>query len=146
MTILNNPMQTTVKINTPKEATVHFMPYMDRKTQKAIRKVVASFPNVNLTEAQSRFAEIGKIKDQKEQFKALQAISVDDQDAVFELQEVMVLSMTDKIVLEGRELDPDDFENFYNRMKNDDFVKISLCVSKIVGGTGEESEKKTEKS
>ena len=138
---------TSVKIQTPKPTTVEFIPYMNRGTQKAIRRVVASYPEVDLTAAQKKFAKIGDLKTQEEQMTALRAIPAAEQDAVLELQEVMVKNMAKKIVVDDEgELDSDEFARFFDEMRDEDFVKLSLCISKIVAESSKNSEKKTKKS
>jgi hypothetical protein len=137
-------MKTSVKVKTPIKATVHFFSYMDRGTQKAMRSVLSDYPQVDMGAAQEKFKKISDEKDEKKKLELLKDVSNDEQEAVFDLQEVMVRGLVEKIVREdtGAELPPSDNAWFFGRMSPVDFTELSLCVSEIVSQTAEE-EKKT---
>lgn len=140
-------MKTSFKVTTPQIATVHFLPYITRKANREMQKSLTLFPGVSISAAQKKLESVMQADDESEKLKRFGEITPKEQEAVFYVQEKMVTSIVDKIVLENEtELDQNEFQLFFDRMNESDFAELGKIAGVIVKKDREKSEKKTSKS
>ena len=97
-----------------------------------------------MKEAEKKFKDVVGAKTEKLKIEKFKLITEDEQSAIWEVQEVMVKSMVEKIVKEnGEVVSLNEFGSFFERMTDVEFAKLGEIAGAIVKEERSNTEKKS---
>jgi len=144
---MTNQSVLNVSVSTPQKAVVFFMPYISRQANRAMQRAMAIYPDVDMQVAQEKFKKVADAKNDDDRMKAFKEITLNEQDAIFGVQETMIKAMLDKVVLDnGEVLDESGFDWFLKRMDEEDFGNLGKVAGELVVNDRKKSKKKIMKS